>query len=171
MIGVTGRIRPNTVDIILGLDKWCFFFFCGGVSSDEIVSAKYFLLLHSLQAGYVSSLLPSPSLSVCYFACSSVSASYLYILRFRCMESPRCVVANVLDYDIVINDFELSRTITITLGLISLEKAGTPLSLSYGSNSNTSILLQGEWLWRWIANEGWYVIKQRNQSNYFPVVP
>ena len=34
---------------------------------------------------------------------------------------------------------------------------------SYGLNSTTTVLLQG-WRWHLITHEGWYTIKQRNQS-------
>ena len=34
---------------------------------------------------------------------------------------------------------------------------------SNGLSSTTITLLQG-WLWYWMAHEGWYAIKQRNQT-------
>ena len=43
-----------------------------------------------------------------------------------------------------------------------------PYPPSYGLNSTTTVLL-GEWLWRQITYEGWYAIKQRNQTDCFVV--
>ena len=69
-----------------------------------------------------------------------------------------------------VNKQELnSHTITFTFGIIPLRKVCTHPhcyimnTLSYGLSSITAVLQQG-WLWHYITYEGWYAIKQRNQT-------
>ena len=43
------------------------------------------------------------------------------------------------------------------------ERYETPYLPRYWLNSIIAVLLEG-WLWHWITHEGWYAIKQRNQT-------
>ena len=45
----------------------------------------------------------------------------------------------------------------------SRERYETHYPSSYGLNSTTTVLLQGRF-WHWMTHEGWYAIKQRNQT-------
>ena len=76
---------------------------------------------------------------------------------------PRGVVANELDWDIIVG-LNTSSSITFHFGLMASGKAWTLYSRSYGLDNTTTILLQG-WLWYYITHEGWYAITQRNQTN------
>ena len=56
-----------------------------------------------------------------------------------------------------------NHTISFTFRLTILGKVGALLSPCYELNCTTTVLLQ-RWLWHWNNNEGWYTIKQRNQT-------
>ena len=72
-------------------------------------------------------------------------------------------VVNVQDFYIIVSDWNPSA-ITSTFGLIPLGKKETPYTPSYGLNSTTNVLAS---LWLHITHEGWYAIKQRNQTKPF----
>ena len=74
-------------------------------------------------------------------------------------------MANVLDCDIVVSEFELQSRYNIHFHTNTFWKGMTPsYSPRYGLNSTTTVLLQGR-AWRQITHEVWYNIKQRNQTN------
>ena len=75
--------------------------------------------------------------------------------------SPRGVVANVLDGNFVVSEFELQSHYYIHFRTNSLgERYEPPYTTSNGLYSTTTVLLQG-WLRHKIAHEDWYAIKQR----------
>ena len=69
---------------------------------------------------------------------------YIYIYIY--IKSPRLVVANVLDYDIVESDFDSSHDIAFTFGLIALEKVRKTSSSRYVLKNSPMVFLKG-WLW------------------------
>ena len=74
------------------------------------------------------------------------------------------VMAKVLDYSLEISEFELQSRYYVHFQTTTFEKAmKTAYPSSYRLNSITGILLQ-EWVWHLITHEGWYAIKQRNQT-------
>ena len=75
-------------------------------------------------------------------------------------KSPHGIVANVLDCNNIVSKFKLLHSL---LDKYPCEKYKFPYPPSYGLNS-TTIDLQG-CLWNWTTHEGWYSIKQRNQTN------
>ena len=56
-----------------------------------------------------------------------------------------------------------SHTNMLTFGSIPLRKAWTFLFPNYKLDSTTTLLWQ-EKLWHWITHEGWYAIKQRQET-------
>ena len=86
------------------------------------------------------------------------------------------VVANVLDSDIVVNEFELQTHYYVHFWTNNLGKDVIyHIPISYQLISTITVLLQ-TWLWHWISHESRYPIKQRNQTNnktvyIYPTLP
>ena len=74
-------------------------------------------------------------------------------------------VANVLDCDIVVTKFELKSRYYVYFRTNTFGKKVWSFSYipSCWLNSTTTVLLLGH-LWYWITHEGWYAVKQRNQT-------
>ena len=88
----------------------------------------------------------------------SISQSAWKMYNFRC--SPRAVVVNMLDCNMVDSEFERQSRYYVQFRTNTIRIIWTPLSPnSYRLNSITAVFLQG-WLWYKIAHEGWYAIKQ-----------
>ena len=80
--------------------------------------------------------------------------------------NPCDIVANVLECDLIVSEFELQSRYYIHFQTNTLGKHIYPLiHPSYGLNSTTTILLQAN---KKKANNVWYVIKQRNQTCFLP---
>ena len=76
------------------------------------------------------------------------------------------VVANVLDFDIVVNEFELQSRYYVHFRTNTLGKDINPLNPApgYGLSSTIAILLQG-WLRHYIIHNGWYAINKETKQN------
>ena len=48
----------------------------------------------------------------------------------------------------------------------SRERDDSPYPPSYWLNSTTTVLQEG-WIWHWITRQGWYAIKQSNQTHKY----
>ena len=101
---------------------------------------------------------------------------YVYSTQNILEESPHDVVVNGLDYNIIVSKFKLQSHYHVnfqtnifekcmnTFQINTFEKGTNSLMLlSYGLNSTTTVILQ-RYLWHEIIHEGWYGIKQRNQT-------
>ena len=69
------------------------------------------------------------------------------------------VVANVLDCDIVVTEFEVESRCYVHFQINILAECMNSFQSMYGLNSTTTIILLG-WLWHYITRKGWYAIKQ-----------
>ena len=78
--------------------------------------------------------------------------------------SPNGIVDKVLDCNIIVCEFEFQLTYSIHFWFyVWWEMYKHPFPTSNGLNGINSVLLDGR-LWYKITNDGWYVIKQRNQT-------
>ena len=79
------------------------------------------------------------------------------------------IEGNMLDCDVVVNNSKIQSHYYIHFWANTLMKGINPLiPPSYGLNSTTTVLLE-VWLWHWITQEGWYAVKQRNQTKQINV--
>ena len=107
------------------------------------------------------------SLSLCLSLCLSICSylplfSYLSILSifsYYIRESPRDVVAYVLNCDIIVSKFELQSRYFVHFRTNTLD------SSHCGLNNSTKVFLQ-EWLWHSITSEWWYTIERKSNRNY-----
>ena len=66
--------------------------------------------------------------------------------------------------DILVNEFQLQLCYYAYFRTNALEKdLNLLISLSFGLNSTTTVLLQG-WIWHLIIHEDWYVIKNKGRN-------
>ena len=89
-----------------------------------------------------------------------------------CKRESRGKVPNVVDCELVLKEFKLKPHYKIHFQTSTLGKRMNSITptTSYGLNSITAVLLQG-WLWHKMTWEGWYAIKQRNQTNLPTCLP
>ena len=90
--------------------------------------------------------------------------SYRFIFHQCNLGNLRGVVDNLVDYDIIVSEFELQSCYYVYFGTNALWKGMKRILPKYGLNSITPVLLQG-CLWHYINREDWYTIKQRIQTN------
>ena len=76
----------------------------------------------------------------------------------------RGVMVKATDCGIVVSEFELQLRYYVHFQTCPWEKYEPPNPPSYGLNSTTTVLLEGE-SWHWITQGGWYAIKQNKHTN------
>ena len=86
----------------------------------------------------------------------------IYFIFHKVFGNTYGIVANVLNCDIEVSEFELQLRYYIHFRTNSLEKATNSLiPPRWTLNSTYTLFLQG-WLWHYVTHEGWYAIKQSN---------